>query len=107
MSGPLAGIEIQPILLDRIERYRARHCIATLGDAVERLVRRVLFTDAMPDGSQLVRRDGFTAEWRTPPDPAISRAAEPDVRDEDVLFEADRPATVHRDAKADCDGRCS
>ena len=39
MSGPLAGIEIQPILLDRIERYRARHCIATLGDAVERLVR--------------------------------------------------------------------
>ena len=67
----------------------------------------VLFTDAMPDGSQLVRRDGFTAEWRTPPDPASSRAAEPDVRDEDVLFEADRPATVHRDAKADCDGRCS
>ena len=85
MSGPFAGIEIQPILLDRIERYRVRHKIATLADAVERLVRVGLFTDAMPSGSTLVRRDGLAAEWRAP-DADISRTAKTHVRDEDVLF---------------------
>lgn len=80
----LDAILTQPILVDRIERYRARHKIATLADAVERLVRVGLFTDAMPDGSQLVRRDG-RAEWRAP-DASISRAAKTNVHDDDLLF---------------------
>ena len=38
--------------------------IATLADAVERLVASGVVHDAMPTARQLVRRDGFTAEWR-------------------------------------------
>lgn len=89
----LAGIEAQPILMDRIERYRVRHKIATLGEAIERLIRLSLFLDILPDRSTLIRRDGLTAEWRPPAKPASERAnsppwdrGEPASDQDDVLF---------------------
>jgi len=69
--SPFDQVERQAILMDRIGRYRRRHKIASLGDAVERLIRMGLFVDAMPDGSRLVRRE---------PEP------EPGGPDDDILF---------------------
>ena len=62
----LAHIERQPILIDRLERYRRAHKIGSLGEAIEHLIRIGLFTDAAPDGATLMRR-GNQVEWSAPP----------------------------------------
>jgi hypothetical protein len=79
-----AAIEAQPILVDRIECYRTRHRIATLGEAIERLTRAGLFIDALPDGSTLIRREG-RAEWREP-DRNNRHEAEAQLQSDDLLF---------------------
>lgn len=64
-ADAIAQIEAQVLLVERIERYRRAHGVATIADAIERLVRVGLFTEACPDGSRLVRR-GERTEWRAP-----------------------------------------
>jgi hypothetical protein len=83
-TGELAAIAAQPILHDRIERYRKRHNIETLADAIERLKRAGLFVDAMPDGSILVRRNGLVA-WAGPKDNLQQpwRRSEPSLEDDE------------------------
>jgi hypothetical protein len=72
-----AQIEEQAILRERIERYQRKRGLASIGDAIESLVTLGLFTDAMPDGSTLVRRDGGLAEWREPRQLAGQSGREP------------------------------
>ena len=67
-------LESQPILRDRIERYAAKRKLP-LGDAIERLVRLGLFTEAAPPGSVLIR-NGNGSAWEAPRPP--SRQPEPD-----------------------------
>ena len=85
-------IEAQPILRERIERYRRKRGFVSFADAIESLVRLGLVTEAMPDGSTLIRR-GSLPEWRSPEtgrdpwnrgQPALRQADSGD--DGDILF---------------------
>jgi hypothetical protein len=76
-------------LIERIERYQRSHNISTLDDAIERLVRIGLFTEAAPTGSQLARR-GESVTWSAPDEPRpsapIALASERELPDEDIGF---------------------
>jgi hypothetical protein len=86
-----AQVEAQAILRERIERYQRKRGLASRGDAIESLVRLGLFTDAMPDGATLIRRDGGLAEWREPRQLARQSGREPwdralSTSDADIAF---------------------
>lgn len=86
----LRSIEAQPILRERVARARR----ISAADAVERLIRIGLFTEAAPEGSTLIRR-GSLPEW-SPPEAEASANAQPwerggppptaDPEDGDILF---------------------
>jgi hypothetical protein len=78
-SIDLRQLEAQPVLIEWIESYRVKLKLASLADAVERLIRIGLFSEAAPDGSMLVRDGGWTG-W-TPP-----AETKPEPDDEDILF---------------------
>ena len=104
MRGPFAGIEIQPILLDRIERYRVRHKHRNA-----RRRRRAPRPSRVVHGRDAGRLDnsfGATARQSGARRTLTFRAQPRQMfMTKMCCFEADRPATVHRGAKADCDGR--
>jgi hypothetical protein len=75
MSLALDQIEAQPLLMERLSPYCRERKIERLGDAIERLIRIGVFTEAAPIGSTLIRQ-GSLSEWR-PPEAEASSSAQP------------------------------